>query len=430
MATTVTASGRRRAALAKRVEKIVATTPVFDIHTHLYDPAFRGLLLWGIDDLLTYHYLVAETFRYFDLPFEKFWSLSKTQQADLIWEALFVQHSPISEACRGVLTTLNLLGLDVKKRDLPALRRWFAKQNPEKHVTRCLELAGVDRICMTNSPFDDVERPLWERGFQRDERFVAALRIDPLLLDWPGAAPRLAQWEYDVGAGLSDPVVGEVRRFLADWSKRIGAKYLMVSLPPDFKFPEQNNCAQLMEKAVLPHCREFGLPLALMLGVKRAVNPQLRLAGDGVGRSDPQALQNLCAGFPENKFLATVLSRENQHELCVLARKFRNLHVFGCWWFTNVPLVAEEMTRMRLELLGLSVTPQHSDARVLDQLVYKWSHFREILSRALTDKYVDLSRAGWEPTAAEIKRDAKNLLGGAFERFCRGERPAPGQVRP
>src|SRR5213082_1622187 len=233
--TGVTASERKRAALAKRVAQIVATSQVFDIHTHLYDPAFRGLLLWGIDDLLTYHYLVAEAFRHLDLPAEKFWSLTKTRRADLIWDALFVRHSPISEACRGVLTTLNLLGLDVKKRDLPALRRWFVKQNPEKHVTRCLELAGVDRICMTNSPFDDLERPLWEKGLRRDERFVAALRIDPLLLDWPGAAPRLAQWGYDVGAGLSDPVVGEVRRFLADWSKRIGAKYLMVSLPPDFK---------------------------------------------------------------------------------------------------------------------------------------------------------------------------------------------------
>src|SRR5438477_10617142 len=143
-----------RAALARRVEKIVATTPVFDIHTHLYDPAFHALLLWGIDDLLTYHYLVAETFRYFDLPFEKFWSLSKTQQADLIWEALFVQHSPISEACRGVLTTLNLLGLDVKKRDLPALRDWFTGQRVGDYVTRCMELAGVRKIYMTNSPFD------------------------------------------------------------------------------------------------------------------------------------------------------------------------------------------------------------------------------------------------------------------------------------
>src|SRR5207244_8671687 len=117
-----------------------------------------------------------------------------------------------------------------------------------------------------------------------------------------------------------------------------------------------------------------------------------------VGRSHLEALQNLCAAFPENKFLATVLSRENQHELCVLARKFRNLHIFGCWWFTNVPLVAEEMTRMRLELIGLSVTPQQSDARVLAQLVYKWSNLREIISRALIDTYRKLSAAGAEPT--------------------------------
>ena len=54
--------------IAVRVEKIAAQTPIIDIHTHLYDPAFGELLLWGIDDLLVYHYLVAEAFRYFDIP--------------------------------------------------------------------------------------------------------------------------------------------------------------------------------------------------------------------------------------------------------------------------------------------------------------------------------------------------------------------------
>ena len=38
--------------LPQQVADIVETTPVFDIHTHLYDPAFGGLLLWGIDELL------------------------------------------------------------------------------------------------------------------------------------------------------------------------------------------------------------------------------------------------------------------------------------------------------------------------------------------------------------------------------------------
>lgn len=407
-----------RALLSERVAKMVMATPVYDIHTHLYDPAFGSLLLWGLDDLLGYHYLVAETFRHVDLPYARFWALSKTEQADLIWNTLFLEHSPISEACRGVLTTLNRLGLDVKQRDLPALRRWFAGWKMEDYLTRCLELAGVRTVCMTNSPFDDAERPVWEKGFPRDGRFTAALRIDPLLLSWPDTEPRLNQWGYNVGLGLSEPTFSEVRRFLADWTKRIRAKYLMVSLPPEFAFPSEDACAQLIENAVLPHCREHGLPLALMLGARRAVNPELKLAGDGVGRCRIDAVEKLCAQFPQNKFLVTVLSRENQHELCVAARKFRNLHPFGCWWFTNVPYLVDEMTRLRLELIGLSVTPQHSDARVLDQVIYKWDHARHVIARVLAEKYSDLARTGWEPTDAEIQRDVNDLFGGAFERFC------------
>src|SRR6185436_3343843 len=349
-------------------------------------------------DLLVYHYLVAESFRYLELPFEKFWDLSKEQQAQLIWDALFINHSPISEACRGVITTLNALGLDVQKRDLPALRAWFAQWKPQDYLERCLELAGVRTLCMTNSPFDEAERAVWETGFPRDERFQAALRIDPLLLAWGDVAPAMTYWGYHTSVSVTEKTVGEVRRFLAHWTRKMNARYLMVSLGPEFDFPSDSSCVRLLEKAVLPHCREFGLPMALMMGVKRQVNPQLRLAGDGVGLSRLGALERLCAEFPENKFLVTVLARENQYELGVLARTFRNLHLFACWWFMNVPGLVEEVTRLRLELIGLSVTPQHSDSRVLDQLIYKWRHSREIIARVLVEKYAGLTRAGWRPT--------------------------------
>ena len=407
----------RSAAVRALVHEIVEQTPVFDIHTHLYDPAFGELLLWGIDELLTYHYLVAESFRWFDMPAEKFWALPKTQQAEAIWNALFIEHSPVSEACRGVLTTLNALGLDVKKRDLPALRAHFAKWHVGDFITRCLTTANVRKICMTNSPFDDLERPVWERGFARDPRFVAALRIDPLLVDWPGTAPRLRSWGYDVSAELNQRTFAEVRRFLGDWTRRIDAQYCMVSLGPEFAFPSSDATAQLIEHAVMPHGREHGQAFALMIGVRRNVNPQLRLAGDSVGAGDVGAVERLCAAFPENKFLCTMLARENQHALCVAARKFRNLHVFGCWWFLNNPSIIEDMTRLRLELIGLSCTPQHSDCRVLDQLVYKWAHSRPILARVLADKYADLAATGWEPTRAEIERDVHGLLGGTLEEF-------------
>jgi hypothetical protein len=270
---------------------------------------------------------------------------------------------------------------------------------------------------MTNSPFDESERPVWEGDFRRDRRFLAGLRLDPLLLGWPESGKMLASWGYETEEDLGGKTIPEIRRFLEEWTARIDPQYLMVSLPPDFRFPDKTAGHRILEQAVLKHCLEYNLPLGLMMGVKRAVNPGLGIAGDGVGRSDLSALAALCERFPRNKFLVTVLARENQQELCVLARKFRNLHVFGCWWFTNVPSIVSEMTRMRLELIGPTFTPQHSDARVLDQLIYKWKHSRHIIGNVLADKYADLAVAGWPVSDSELKRDIEGLFGGAFQEF-------------
>jgi hypothetical protein len=68
-------------------------------------------------------------------------------------------------------------------------------------------------------------------------------------------------------------------------------------------------------------------------------------------------------------------------------------------------------------MLGVSCTPQHSDCRVLDQLVYKWKHSREIIAGVLGEKYAELAATGWEPTRAEIERDVRDLLGGGLEKF-------------
>ena len=411
--------------LQTRVSRIVQATPVHDIHTHLYDPAQGEMLLWGIDELLVYHYLVSEASRQMTVPLERFWSASKQEQAAYVWEALFTDHSPISEACRGVLTTLHLLGIDARKNDLKNLRSWYASQNPQDFINRILEKANIASICMTNSPFDPIERPTWDRGFQRDPRFVAALRIDPLLVAWPETSVWLREQGYAVSRELTPQTLGEVRRFLSDWTQRIDSRYCMVSLPPSFAWPADTEIARLIEGAVLPHCRDQGQAFALMMGVKRAVNPRLRMAGDGVGLADLNALQALCAAHPENRFVVTCLARENQHELVVLARKFPNLHPFGCWWFTNTPQLIREITTMRLELLGTSFTPQHSDARVLDQVLYKWQHSRAILAEVLAEKYTATAAAGWEVTDPEIQRDVTELLGGGFQRFLSSARIRP-----
>ena len=129
---------------------------------------------------------------------------------------------------------------------------------------------------------------------------------------------------------------------------------------------------------------------------------------------------NLCREFPDNRFFVTMLARENQHELCVAARKFGNLMVFGCWWFLNNPSLIDEITRMRMELLGTSFIPQHSDARVLDQLVYKWDHSRQLIATVLADKYAEMGDAGRTATEQDIRRDAKLFFEDNFASFLAG----------
>ena len=399
------------------VERAVAATPAHDIHTHLYAPAFGRRLRWGVDELLTFHSLVAEGFRHWEMPYERFWELDRPTQAELIWMTLFVQRSPVSEACRHVLTALHALGVDLKNRDLASVRRWYASHGVDGLLLRVMDLAGVRTICMATSPFDHEERAVWERGAAPDRRFTTALRIDDLLRDWPAAARALDGWGYRTDGSLSPATFAAVRRFLADWSRRVNPLYLFAAMPPEFDYAGNTTAARLLDGAVLPHCAETNRPLALIPGVRRAVNPALHDAGDTAERVNLAAYERLLGSHPQHRFLLTVLARENQHEVCVLARKFRNLHVFGCSWLAGVPSLMEEATRLRVELLGLSMTPHHSNARVLEHLVPRWRDARRVVADVLRGKYLALAGAGWEVSEAEVARDVEALFGGAFEAF-------------
>ncbi len=403
------------------VRNALASAEVHDIHTHLYAPQFGELLLYGVDEMLRFHYIVAEFFRAAgdEISPADFWALPNDKQADLIWQHLFVNRSPISESCRGVATCLQQLGLDPSETSLDAYRSYFAQTDPTSHIDRVLELTNVRSMIMTNDPFDDVERPFWKPDFTCDDRFLAALRIDTLLEGWPRAGKLLTQLGYDVQDDLSGKTVDEVQRFLVDWIDLMRPQYLAASLGPDFRYPADTAGARLLEQCVLPVAADHGLAMGIMIGVRRQVNPDLRLAGDAVGYADISAVTNLCTGFSHNRFLLTALARENQHEMVVTARKFRNLHIFGCWWFVNVPSLQHEITRMRMELLGHTFTPQHSDARVLEQLLYKWHDAKVMLGNVLTEKYTALAETGYKLTAEQIGNEVADLLGGSAMRFIR-----------
>ena len=400
--------------LRKQVDEILQKTPVFDLHTHLFAPEFGELNLWGIDELLNYHYLIAEMFRFSSVTPAEFWTLEKTKQSDLIWQTLFVENTPLSEATRGVVSVLNTFGLDTRAKDLREAREFFAAQNPPDFIERVMKTANVTDIGMTNDPLDEAEIKVWKSGAKIDSRFHAALRLDRLLNGWTDAAPLMKKQNYEVSESLDARTISETRRFLNDWIQLMNPLYLGVSLPDDFAYPEESTRGKLIKEAILPVCKEHNISLALMIGVRRRVNPALKLAGDGLGRADVSVVSRICAENPDVKFLATFLSRENQHELCVVARKFSNLMPFGCWWFVNNTSIITEITRERFELLGTSFIPQHSDARILDQLIYKWNHSRREIADALFESCAALWHDGRRVSKTEIERDAAKLFSGNF----------------
>jgi hypothetical protein len=357
---------------------------------------------------------------------------------------------------------MQTLGLQnhVQARDLEGLRSYFREYRgqgvigAEAFSEMVFKTAGVKYAIMTNIPFDSNEAQYWRpKPKEYPSRYRSALRVDPLLSGDRAAA------ESALKSSGYDTTLEGARQYLRDWCDTMKPEYMMASTPHHMVMPEgslagvknlgvneeamkepfafvasgdTNNCgpdedntasvidehSDLLSDVLMAVCEERDLPIALKIGAHRGVNPSLKTAGDGVvAFADAGVLARLCSRFPKVRFLATFLSRNNQHEACVLASKFRNLHIYGCWWYCNNPSIIRDITQMRLEMLGTAFTAQHSDARVLDQLIYKWSHSRSVIASVLAEEYAKLCQCGWTTSRAEIRRDVVRLFGGSYEDF-------------
>lgn len=80
--------------LKKSIHEIVNRMPIIDVHTHLFPPSHGDLMLWGINELLTYHYLVAEYFLVCDksISYEQFFMWKKGLER-YISLSLFISHT-------------------------------------------------------------------------------------------------------------------------------------------------------------------------------------------------------------------------------------------------------------------------------------------------------------------------------------------------
>lgn len=367
----------------------IAQFPLLDAHTHInpHSPPAKSL-----DEILGYHY-------YTELA----------HSAGMPHVPLAAEYDP-RERCRTILdyldrtydntaqahwfleiarTFLGFEGTRVTASDADYLwKEAETRMSQPDWEQQVLKRSGLTQIFLTND-FDD---PL--EGFDTD-RYVPCLRTDDLVfhLDKPATKQRLAKATgIEVGDGAS--LRRAIRKLFEHFTAK-GARACAISLPPDF-VPHAPETAGTIAPGstfwmLAEHCREFGLPFDLMIGVNRRVYETGVFQGQDLFDQRTSLIQYraLFNAFLDVPFCVSVLTSSQNQELASYAWIFPNVITSGHWWYSNIPVHIEKDLRARLEAVPKSKQiGYYSDAYKLEFCLPKFNMYRRILARVLAEDFV------------------------------------------
>ena len=387
--------------------------PLIDPHSHINPLSAASRRL---DDILGYHYYteLAHSAGMDQAPLRPEVAPRERVRAVLSYMDRLdntVQYSWFLEIAR---TFLGFTGERVTAADTDTLfdaaQRVFAQPDWEEQV---LKKSNLEAVFLTND-FDD---PL--HGFDT-KRYIPCLRTDDLVfhLDKPEVKQRLAK-ATGIEVGDAAALRQAVRKLFEHFTKK-GAKACAISLPPDFAPTPvlETDLARALAGGdtairsrgvfwmLAEHCREFGLPFDLMIGVNRRVYRNGVYQGQDLFDQRTSLIQyaELFNAFPEVTFPISVLTSVQNQELASYAWIFPNVVTHGHWWYSNVPVYIERDTRARLQ--AVPKTKQigyYSDMYKLEFGLPKFNMYRRILAKVLAEDYV---RAGVlsETGAVELGR--------------------------
>ena len=187
----------------------------------------------GPDALLTDEALLRLAGRY----------LPESPDAQGVYHALFLEHSPIGADAQRALAAMKQWGLNPAVRNLDALRAQWKALHEYSRVSDGLDAAGVSSLAVRVGLFEDDAPELSEL----DERLHAMLDVTPLfaLEDcWTELASR--------GASDRDTLCA----LIASRGRALAARSLYVG--PDARWD-----GRMVEGCLLPTCRELGVRLVL-----------------------------------------------------------------------------------------------------------------------------------------------------------------------
>jgi len=390
--------------LARDLYSEICHIPLVDPHSHINPHAAASR---SLDDILGYHYYtelshsagMSQDHLDEDLP------ARERVRAILKYMDRFdntAQYGWFLEIARAFL---GFMGDHVTADDCDALfdasERVMSEADWEETVLR---RSNVEQIFLTNE-FDD---PL--DGFDT-ARFVPCLRTDDLVFRLGDSAvlERLAK-ATGVMVGDADSLRLAIRKLFEHFTSK-GAKACAISLPPNFAPYALSDVGQgvLVESLsstaeddiearqagifwlLAEHCREFGLPFDLMIGVNRRVYEDGVYQGQDLFDQRTSLIQyrELFNTFPEVPFCVSVLSSGQNQELASYSWIFPNVITSGHWWYSNIPTYIAQDCRARIQ--AVPKTKQigyYSDAYKLEFILPKYNMYRKILAQILADDFV------------------------------------------
>ncbi|MCZ8520722.1 MULTISPECIES: hypothetical protein [Paenibacillus] len=415
---------RTKEALRELVRKAVLAAPVTDTCTRLRPQASVYPVPWGIDDLLTSRALREEAVRV--LPGGRSEELSvmpQPQAAEFLWQTLFVDRTPLSLSCQGILRTLNALGVESQARGLPDYRAAARGMSATDYLDLVFRLSGVKTACVLCDPLAGGDEEAWTDLGRPDPRFLPVLSVDTLLNDWRTARECLRERDYTVEDTLTAGTMDAIRSYLRYSIVKLNPVYLAAALPRGMDGGEDAGELRVLHECILPVADEAGIPFGADLSGGMRV-PRACGESDAWAPSTLAPLLGLCQRHPRQRFLGLSAAAALTVPELRGVRETPNLHLIGC----TAPggAAAAAPLHLCLDQLGGSVTPLYSEAGAVDELLPSWDRGRSLLGTVLFERYAELSEAGWTVTAEDVERDAAELLGGAFWRFLGRPNPAAG----
>lgn len=415
--------------LLRDLTTALETIPLIDPHSHI-DP--HSPVSQSLDDILGYHY-------YTELAHSAGMS-QKCLPKDVppqerIREIMrfLTRFDNTAQASWFLDIARRFLGYDsdrIRPEDVDALYdksvQVFRQPDWEKQV---FAKTNLEKIFLTNE-FDD---PL--TGFDTSV-YVPCLRTDALVmqLDRDDTRQRLAQ-ATNVEVGDAQSLRKAIWKLFAHFKAK-GARACAISLPPDFtpvsvSDSELDRAIQAVIREnpissvvfggmqiarsllgtssvsldssplatvaygtfwmLAEHCREFGLPFDLMIGVNRKVYSNGVYQGQDLFDRRCSLIQyrELFNSFPDVMFPISVLTSGQNQELVAYSWIFPNVVPNGHWWYSNIPhYIKTDLTERIQAVPKTKLIGYYSDAYKLEFVLPKFGMYRRILAEVLAEQFV------------------------------------------